>query len=210
MSQVNLPTQQHTQEDTLLQTLVTRSLGGEQSAFAAFYEAAAPGVYRLAYSILLHKQDAEDVVQESMVYAFRNLHRYDSARGLVRTWLYTITVSRCRNARRRKWLPTTALSHLLSLGMEPSAPLDHTPEAAVARMGIRDALEKALATLTPRLREAIALRYGQGLTYREMADVLDCPQKTAESRVRLAHEALREAMHSADAALIEELWSFQS
>ncbi len=201
---------QHAQDDLILQPLVARCRAGEALAFNAFYEAVAPGVYRLAYSILLHRQDAEDVVQELMVYAFRNLHRYDVERGTVRTWLYTITVSRCRNARRRKWLPTTALSHLLSIGLEPSAPLDHTPEAAVARMGVRDALEKALATLSPRLREAIALRYGQGLTYREMADVLDCPQKTAESRVRLAHEALREVMHSADAALIEELWSFQS
>ncbi len=79
----------------------------------------------------------------------------------------------------------------------------------MARMGVRDALERALATLSPRLREAVALRYGQGLTYREMADVLDCPQKTAESRVRLAHEALREVLSaSGDAVLLEELWSF--
>ncbi len=69
-----------------------------------------------------------------------------------------------------------------------------------------------MATLSPRLREAIALRYGQGLTYREMADILDCPQKTAESRVRLAHEALREAMSAENkdsVALLEEMWSFQ-
>ncbi len=203
-------TTQPVHDDSVLQALVIRCLKGDQGAFASFYETAAPGVYRLAYSILLHRQDAEDVVQESMVYAFRNLSRFDAARGTVRTWLYTITVSRCRNARRRKWLPTTALSHMLSLGLEPSAPADHTPEAAIARMGVREALETALATLTPRLREAIALRYGQGLTYREMADVLDCPQKTAESRVRLAHEGLRAAMQDADSALIEELWSFQS
>jgi RNA polymerase sigma-70 factor (ECF subfamily) len=169
----------------------------------------APGLYRLAYSILLDQQDSEDVVQEAMVYVFRNLHHYDPSRGAVRTWLYTITVSRCRNARRRHWLPTTALAHLLNLGLEPAVPEDHTPEAAVARMGVREALEKALTRLSPRLREAIALRYGQGLTYREMADVLDCPQKTAESRVRLAHEALREVMTAADdVALLEELWSF--
>jgi RNA polymerase sigma-70 factor (ECF subfamily) len=206
---------QQAAEDAHLQALIMHCLtvrnqptADEQGVFSDFYEAAAPGVYRLAYSILLHKQDAEDVVQESMVYAFRNLHRYDPIRGAVRTWLYTITVSRCRNARRRKWLPQTALSQLLQIGQEPSAPLGEAPEAAIARMGVRDALEKALATLTPRLREAVALRYGQGLTYREMAEILDCPQKTAESRVRLAHEALREALHSPDAALVEELWSF--
>jgi len=196
------------QDQEAIEALIHRCLQGDQEAFAALYEVAAPGLYQLAYSILLHIQDAEDVVQEAMVYVFKNLQRYQPERGAFRTWLYTITVSRCRNARRRKWLPTTALSHLLSLGLEPRAPDHHTPEAAVARMAVREALEKALATLSPRLREAIALRYGQGLTYREMAEVLECPQKTAESRVRLAHEGLRAAMVSTDVALFEELWSF--
>jgi len=201
----------YSQDQLALETLIAHCLrdsAGKQDAFAALYNTVAPGLYQLAYSILLHQEDAEDVVQEAMVYVFRNLHRYSPERGAFRTWLYTITVSRCRNARRRKWLPTMALSNLLNLGMEPSAPLDYTPEAAVARMGVREALEKALASLSPRLREAIALRYGQGLTYREMAEILDCPQKTAESRIRLAHEALRAAMTPADIGLLEELWSF--
>jgi len=195
-------------DECLIQALIVRCLRGEQAAFANLYETIAPGLFRLAYSILLHQQDAEDVVQEALVYAFRNLRNYDPERGAFRTWLYTITVSRCRNARRRHWLPTTALASLLNIGQEPAMPEDHTPEAAIARMGVREALENALSTLSPRLREAIALRYGQGLTYREMADILDCPQKTAESRVRLAHEALRAAMTASDVTLLEELWSF--
>ncbi|MEP7286764.1 MAG: RNA polymerase sigma factor [Chloroflexota bacterium] len=199
---------QNPYEQEAIEALIERCLKGDQQAYAALYAAVSPGVYRLAYSILLHKQDAEDVVQEAMVYAFRNLRRYEVVRGAFRTWLYTITVSRCRNARRRKWLPMTALNNLLNTAIEPAAPDDHTPEAALARLGVREALEKALTTLSPRLREAIALRYGQGLTYREMADVLECPQKTAESRVRLAHEALRQAMAETDNVLLEELWSF--
>src|SRR5258708_21498198 len=153
------------QDQEAIEALIQRCLQGDQEAFAALYEVAAPGLYQLAYSILLHVQDAAYGVQESMVYVFNTLQRYQPERGAFRTWLYTITVSRCRNARRRKWLPTTALSHLLSLGLEPRAPDHHTPEAAGARMAAREALEKALATLSPRLREAIALRYGHGLTY---------------------------------------------
>ena len=102
------------ESDERLTALVARCVAGDQMAYAEFYDSVAPGVYRLAYSILLHQEDAEDVMQEALVYTFRNLHRYDPTRGAVRTWLYTITVSRCRNARRRKWLPTTALSHLLA------------------------------------------------------------------------------------------------
>src|SRR5664279_4373635 len=103
-------------EQTEIEALIRRCLQGEQESYATLYELVAPGLYQLAYSILLHQQDAEDVVQEAMVYVFRNLHRYQPERGAFRTWLYTITVSRCRNARRRKWLPTTALSTLLSIG----------------------------------------------------------------------------------------------
>ena len=193
--------------DPDLPELIERSLRGEQAAFAALYERYAPSLYRLAYSVLLVEQDAEDVLQESMVYAFRNLDRYDPQRGAFRTWLYTITLSRCRNARRRKWLPTVALSSLLNIGIEPPAPEDELPETRASWQDVRESLAQALHTLSPRLREAVALRYGHGLTYREMAEIIGCPQKTAESRIRLAHEQLREAMSAADRAALEELWS---
>lgn len=195
-----------THDEGPILALIARCLAGEQAAFTALYEATAPWVYRLAYSILLHPQDAEDVVQETLVYAFRNLGHYDPTRAAFRTWVVTIAVSRCRNARRRKWLPTIRLGAMMSLGLEPAAPDEQGPESAFNRRSAREALEKALAQLSPRLREAVALRYGQGLTYKEMAEVLGCPAKTAESRVRLAHEGLRAAFteaHGAEAALLE-------
>ncbi len=191
-----------------LLALIDRCLSGDQAAYAELYGHYAAGLYRLAYSILLDNQDAEDVLQESFSYAFRSLSRYDADRGEFRTWLYTITVSRCRNMRRRKVLPTVDLADLLLVGREPAGPKQHTPEAALARRGVRDALQDALTTLSPRLREAVALRYGQGLTYREMAAIMSCPQKTAESRIRLAHAALNKALGTVGEGLLEELWGF--
>jgi RNA polymerase sigma-70 factor, ECF subfamily len=188
--------------------LIARSLAGDEDAFEALYHGYAPGVYRLAYSILLNVQDAEEVVQDVFVYVYRKLANFDPARGAWRTWLYTITVSRCRNKRRRKWLPTVLLSHLVGQGYEPSGPRQEMPEAAAARQDVRDALAQALGTLSRTQREAVALRYGQGFTYREMGEVLGCPQKTAESRVRLAHEALRRALSAEGELLLEELWGF--
>jgi RNA polymerase sigma-70 factor (ECF subfamily) len=195
-------------DESRIAPLIERCLHGDQAAFQSLHEMVGASIYRLSYSILLDKHDAEDVVQETFVYAFRNLWRYDPARGTFKTWLYTIAVSRCRNARRRKWLPTVQLSQLLGHGSEPADSEDYGPERAVARAGIMEALEAALGTLSPRLRESVALRYGQGLTYREMAEVLGIPQKTAESRVRLAHQAIREAMSAADVALLNEVYGF--
>lgn len=191
-------------EEAHFHALIERCLKGDQAAYEALYNAVAGDVYRLAYSLLLHRQDSEDVVQEVMVYVFRNLHQFDPKRGSFRTWLYTITISRCRNARRRKWLPTVALSALLGMRNEPRAPSSQSPEVAVAWRNACESLAQALSKLSPRLREAVVLRYGQGLTYREMAEVLDCPQKTAESRVRLAHEALRGVLSEVEFGLLEE------
>lgn len=181
-------------DDPELMDLIQRSMQGDQLACTALYEQYAADVYRLSYSVLLHKQDAEDVVQEVFVYVFKSLEKYDPNRGAFRTWLYTITISRCRNARRRKRLPQIALSEMLAKGLEPAGPEDENPERTSMRHDARRALGEGLKTLSPRLREAVALRYGQGLTYREMAAILNIPSKTAESRVRLAHQALRKVM----------------
>ncbi len=183
--------------------IIARALAGDQTGYAELYDLYASGIYRLCYSLLLNAEDAEDVTQEAFVYAFKNLHRFDSNLASFKTWLYTIAVSRCRNMYRRKRLPMVDFSQILQMNIP--APNSETPEAAMARRDIKDAVEKALKALSPRLREAIVLRYGHGLTYREMAEVIGCPQKTAESRVRLAHEKLRGVLQHVGPGLLEEL-----
>jgi RNA polymerase sigma-70 factor (ECF subfamily) len=89
--------------------------------------------------------------------------------------------------------------------LELSGPRSELPESCLAEQTVHHSIESALATLSPPLREAIVLRYGHGLRYREIADVMNCPQKTAESRVRLAHEALRGLLHADGPSLLAEL-----
>jgi RNA polymerase sigma-70 factor (ECF subfamily) len=183
--------------------IIQRCLTGDQGAFAQLYEECAPSIYRLCYGLLMNRQDAEDVMQEAFVYAFKNLRRYDPVRASFKTWLYTIALSRCRNQYRRKHLPWMDLSCLLPLDLP--APKTEMPESRLAQRDAKAVVEKALAALTPNLREAVLLRYGHGLTYREMAEIIGCPQKTAESRVRLAHERLRNLLQPVGAHLLEEL-----
>lgn len=185
------------------QQLIEQCLNGDQSSYECLYQAYAAGIYRLSYGLLLNRQDAEDVSQEAFVYAFRNLHRYDPNRASFKTWLYTIAISRCRNLYRRKRPALMDIAQMLQLPVP--GPKSETPETVVATNDVRDTVETALAALSPRLREAIVLRYGHGLMYREMAEVMDCPQKTAESRVRLAHEALRDVLQDEGQILLEEL-----
>lgn len=180
-------------------------LAGDQTGYSDLYELHVSGVYRLCYGLLMNREDAEDVVQEAFVYAFKNLHRFDPSRASFKTWLYTIAISRCRNMYRRNRSLLSELSQLLNTLPDTRT---ETPEAALAQQSAEAALQKALAALTPRLREALVLRYGHGLTYREMAEVIGCPAKTAESRVRLAHKALRGVLQPSGIGLLEELLSF--
>lgn len=185
---------------------IARCLQGDQTAYSALYDLYAPGAYRLCYGLVLNAQDAEDVLQDSFVYAFRNLARFDSARASFKTWLYTIAVSRCRNTYRRKRMPLVDIAQMF--GLEIAAPEHESPEAENAREAVRITVNTALTDLSPLLREAVVLRYGQGLTFREIAEVMDCPLKTAESRVRLAHEKLRGLLNEQGRSLLDELLSY--
>lgn len=195
--------QQRTEQQAQAKALIARCIKGDQIAYEDLYNLYAAGIYRLCYSLLLNKQDAEDVMQDSFVYAFKNIQRYDSDKAAFKTWLYTIAVSRCRNMYRRKQFPTVDITQIMHLHI-PAPTSDH-PEAVLAQRNAQEAIGEALGALSPRLREAIVLRYGHGLTYREIADVMNCPQKTAESRVRLGHQKLRGVLQPAGRALLEEL-----
>lgn len=189
----------HADTDAIIQ----RALNGDQHGYAELYDQFSSGLYRLCYSLLVNEQDAEDILQESFLYAFKNLHRFDSRKASLKTWLYTIAVSRCRNTYRRKRFLMVDISQWF--GFELKAPSSEAPEAAVIRRDAKESIHKALANLSPRLREAIVLRYGQGLTYREIAEVMGCPQKTAESRVRLGHQRLKQSLQPVGHGLLEEL-----
>ncbi len=190
-------------KQTEIEAVIQRALAGDQSGYADIYAQYAASLYRLCYSLLLNEQDAEDILQESFLYAFKNLHRYDAAKASLKTWLYTIAVSRCRNTYRRKRFVTVDISQWF--GFEIKSAAAEAPEAAAIRRDAKESIAKALLELTPRLREAIVLRYGQGMTYREISEVMGCPQKTAESRVRLGHQRLRKSLQPVGLGLLEEL-----
>jgi RNA polymerase sigma-70 factor (ECF subfamily) len=173
-------------------SLVDRCLAGEEGAYTQLYRLNAEYVYRLCYGLLQHREDAEEVLQDTFEYAFRRLQRYDARRASLRTWLYQIAVSRCRNKRRRRWLPTFSLSTF-----DQEEPADDQLQAPDEHMALDDRQRQvwdALGRLTPKLRETAVLRYYEGLSYAEIGQILGINVKTAESRMRLAHKALKELL----------------
>lgn len=184
-----------------LDGLIERCLAGDTPAYAVLYQKHASYVYRLVYGLLQHREDAEEVLQDTFEYAFRRLDQFDPQKSAFKTWLYRIAISRSRNKRRRKWLPTFSIHQLLTGdGTELSEPRDipdretPAPEEHLELTGRQKLVWEAIGQLSDKLRETAVLRYYEGFSYQEIGAVLGIPPKTAESRMRLAHKALKELL----------------
>jgi RNA polymerase sigma-70 factor (ECF subfamily) len=125
-----------------------------------------------------------------MVYALTRLDRYRAERAAFGTWLHTITLSRCRDRARRRQAAGRRLAEWLGL-RPPTVP---GPEAGLGRLDAASRVGRALETLTPLQREALVLREVEGLSFREMGEVLGVPLRTAQTRVNAAYTGLRRAM----------------
>ncbi len=171
---------------------------GDEQAAEAIFTRFSPAVFRLAASLLNDAEDADEVLQDTFVYALRNLRRYDPAKSAFQTWLFTIAISRCRNKRRRKWLPTISLAGLLL-----QEPTEHSGnirsiEDWLAVRGVKQELWVEVQALSPNLREALILRFVGNLAYAEIGEAVGCGAKAAESRVRTALATLRKRLAPED------------
>jgi len=164
--------------------LVESSRSGDVEAFSRLVDRHRRDALRLAYTIA--GDDAEDVVQEACVKAYRHLDGFRAGSSF-RTWLFAIVANEARNGRRGAGR-RTALA-LRDAGRRIGEP-DDPGDLAVAHER-RQRLLDAVAALGTRDREIVALRFFLGLTEAETADVLDCPRGTVKSRLSRALSRLR-------------------
>lgn len=182
---------------------IQRWQAGDERAAEAIYNQYRESTFRLAYGLLGNAADAEETAQDALTYALTRIARYDPQRASFSTWLHTITVSRCRDRQRRRRLPTFSLSRWLQRGGDAPDPAP-TPEGRTAQAETCNEVWGAVHELSPPLREAILLRYWAGHTYQEMADIMDCPLRTAQSRVRLAYKQLRATLAPTNLPTLEK------
>lgn len=162
---------------------------GDQRAAESIYNRHRDRTFRLAYALVGNTQDAEEIAQDALTYALLNIDRYDERSSKFTTWLHMITVSRSRDVLRKRRLPTISLTGWLLRRRHPADP-SPGPDLRAEVSETRSEVWLALHELSPVLREAIVLRYWGGHTFREIAEITGCPLKTAQSRVRLAHQKL--------------------
>ena len=162
-----------------LGSLLVRLSQGDASALAEFYDRHAGLVMALAFRILREKADAEDVVQEVFLQAWRQAARFDPARGTPEAWLCTIARSRALDRLRRR----------VSRREDPheAAPSPSSAPKAEERLSVRE----ALAELPDGQRVALELAYYEGLTQTEIALRLGEPLGTVKTRMRAGLMRLR-------------------
>ena len=137
-------------------------------------------VFGLCYRMLRHRQDAEDMAQETFTRALRNLKSWDSTRDF-EPWLLAIAGNRCRTLlakRMRKPAPQSLV--------QPVA--DHRPADEGARH-LAEEVDLALSHLRTEYRQAFVLFHEQQLSYAEIGETMDCPLGTVKTWV---HRARRE------------------
>jgi RNA polymerase sigma factor (sigma-70 family) len=172
------------------QALVERFRRGEDSAFDRIVERHAAGVAALANRLLGWPGDVDDVVQDVFVAAFVGLKRFRGACRL-RTWLFTITVNKCRSHRlRRRWRLRRAALEDAEAVAGPGRAGDEAAmdEEAFARV------RRVVATLPRKYREVVALRYLQGLETDEICELLGLTVNTLQVRLNRARKRLKEQL----------------
>ena len=174
--------------------VLARARQGDGEAFRALVELHARGAFGLAFRLTGDERDAEDVVQESFIRAYRQLGRFE-ARSNFGTWLHRIVVNcsmdalRARHARReeRGIDPEPAVFETL-----PSA--NPSPERLARSAEIRRRVDASMAGLTPQERVAFALRHYEGRSIDDIGRTLGVQKSAAKHAIFRAVRKIRAAL----------------
>jgi RNA polymerase sigma-70 factor (ECF subfamily) len=170
---------------------------GEERALAALYDRYSGPLYAVAYRITGERADAEEVVLESFMQAWRDATRFRSEKGSVAAWLTMICRSRALDLVRARGRRSRVVDSAVSADPTTTPAMggvDPTPSEMVSDRERAQRVTEALATLSPPQRQAIELAYYEGLSQSEMAERLGEPLGTIKTRVRQAMQKLRDAL----------------
>jgi len=187
-----------TTERNIDQLLVDRAQHGDKKAFELLVVKYQRKLMRLISRLIRDQAEAEDVVQEAFIKAYRALPQFrgDSA---FYTWLYRIGINTAKNylVTQGRRAPTST-----EADVEEAETFDdgdqlrdiNTPESMLATKQIAETVNLAMEVLPEELRTAITLREIEGLSYEDIAEAMHCPIGTVRSRIFRAREAIAEKL----------------
>lgn len=161
---------------------------GDARALEDLYRRHGPRIYALLLRMLRESADAEEILQETFVAAWRRAGEYASSRGSVEAWLITLARSRAIDRIRNRGARLRLVRQ--SEQLAPAEPPAEEPPDVHARTRLR----KALGALPPEQRRAIELAYWEGLSQSEISEHTGDPLGTVKTRVRLGLQRLAELL----------------
>ena len=169
---------------------------GDRAEFAHVVEEYSPLIYRLGLKMLNNPQDAEDILQETFIKAYRHIGSFDG-RSSISTWLYRIATNEALMLLRRKRPDPISFEAPSVNETEPQEPLQIVdwcclPEEDYLTAEGRARLNEAIDRLPNSLRVVFLLRDIEGLSTRETAEVLDISEMAVKTRLSRARLRLRE------------------
>nr|WP_202424500.1 RNA polymerase sigma factor RpoE [Duganella levis] len=192
------------------QLLVERVRDGDKQAFDMLVAKYQRRLMRLLSRIVHDPAEAEDVVQETFIKAYRALRHFrgDSA---FYTWLYRIGINTAKNhlaTQGRRTLTSADADHEQAEGFNDGEHLRdiNTPESMLASKQIAQTVNAAMDALPVDLRTAIALREIEGLSYEEISDIMACPIGTVRSRIFRAREVIAEKLRPLLDMPVDKRW----
>jgi RNA polymerase sigma-70 factor (ECF subfamily) len=174
---------------------VARARAGDEGAFRGLVERHSRALFRLAYRLTRNEQDAEDVVQETLLKAFRQLGRFEG-RSSFGSWLHRIAANCAYDALRRRERGTAArpAAEDPEEALETHPAPDPSAEQLVHSTEVRHRVRVAMSRLTSLERSAFVLRHFEQLSTREIGDTLGVDAGAARQSVFRAVRKLREAL----------------
>jgi len=176
--------------------LVARCQAGHDHAFESLVRRHQARAVNVAWQLLGNREDALEVAQDAFVRVYQSL---DGFRGNCEftTWLYRIVVNLAHN--KHRWWRRRGRAETETMdGQRQFAAPTVPPDVAAVQNEFNRRLSATIAALPAAFREVLVLRNVEGLSYEEIAAVLECSQGTVKSRIARAREALREIMNHED------------
>ncbi len=176
------------------QALVVRAQGGEQAAFDQLVGKYQRKLARLLSRFIRDPAEVEDVSQEAFIKAYRALPSFRGESAFY-TWLYRIGINTAKNylvSQGRRAPTSTQFDSEEAENFEDASQLRdiNTPESLLLSKQIGETVNGAIDALPEELRTAIVLREIEGMSYEEIANMMDCPIGTVRSRIFRAREGV--------------------
>ncbi len=178
------------------EALVKRAKQGDMRAFEELILQHEKIVYNLALRMMKQSEDAKDISQEVFLKAYRNIRNFDE-RSRFSTWLYRITTNTCIDElRKRQKKPSLSIEEEMD-GEEGGilrqiAAAGDTPEESLLRTEQKSEILQALNKLSPEHRAIVIFRDVQGLSYEEIAEILEIGLGTVKSRISRGRAQLKQ------------------